>query len=204
MSLSLCIFFQETVSGNKGKPHPLHWEHAHNHCMMAFRLYYRGDRLDPSFPEPILPREIVVPAEKPKPNVDTTPYYIQVSSNGNSKKNGNSSSKSNHSMMPPPAAGAASLKESHHTGSADDLDDSNGMNDDGDNEPLDVAALIGDSNPAQDRRKILKEVREHLDLLKEFEGIISDEDLIKRKRELYLALPSAPPSFLSPSKKAKL
>jgi hypothetical protein len=44
---------------------------------------------------------------------------------------------------------------------------------------------------------------EHLDLLKEFEGVISDEDLVKRKRELFLALPSAPPAA-SPSKKAKL
>jgi hypothetical protein len=39
--------------------------------------------------------------------------------------------------------------------------------------------------------------------LKEFEGVISEDDLVKRKRELFLALPPAPPA-LSPSKKAKL
>jgi hypothetical protein len=75
--------FQEGVSGNKGKPHPAYWEHAHNHCVMAFRLYYRGDRLDPSFPAAVPPREIVVPAEKPKPD-SSAPYYIQM----NNKKTG--------------------------------------------------------------------------------------------------------------------
>eukprot|EP00549_Striatella_unipunctata_P025359 CAMPEP_0118675432 /NCGR_PEP_ID=MMETSP0800-20121206/1448_1 /TAXON_ID=210618 ORGANISM="Striatella unipunctata, Strain CCMP2910" /NCGR_SAMPLE_ID=MMETSP0800 /ASSEMBLY_ACC=CAM_ASM_000638 /LENGTH=133 /DNA_ID=CAMNT_0006570753 /DNA_START=173 /DNA_END=574 /DNA_ORIENTATION=- len=50
-----------------------------------------------------------------------------------------------------------------------------------------------DSDSPESRRKTLKEVREHLDLLKEFEGVISDEELVKRKRELFLALPPAPP-----------
>lgn len=164
----------EGVSGNKGKPHPAYWEHAHNHCIMAFRLYYRGDRLDPSFPAAVPPREIVVPAEKPKPD-SSAPYYIQM----NNKKTG----------VGAPAP-AADLKDSHH------------HQDDGDEPHLDMAALIG-GDPVEDRRKVLKEVREHLDLLKEFEGVISDEDLVKRKRELFLALPSAPPAA-SPSKKAKL
>ena len=200
---------------------------------MAFRLYYRGDRLDPSFPAAVPPREIVVPAEKPKPD-SSAPYYIQM----NNKKTG----------VGAPAP-AADLKDSHH------------HQDDGDEPHLDMAALIG-GDPVEDRRKVLKEVRgensvdtyvrahhpicgwihyslqqraragegggtplfdrsvttlipslfspllqsrfsEHLDLLKEFEGVISDEDLVKRKRELFLALPSAPPAA-SPSKKAKL
>jgi hypothetical protein len=125
--------FQEGVSGNKGKPHPPYWEHAHNHCILAFRLYYRGDRLDPSFPAAVPPREIVVPAEKPKP--DSAPYYIQM----NAKKAGAPAG------VPPPAANP---KDSHH------------HQDDGDEPHLDVAALIGgDSNPVEDRRRVLKEVR---------------------------------------------
>lgn len=150
--------------------------------MMAFRLYYRGDHLDPSFPEAIAPREIIVPAEKPRANVDTTPYYIQV----NGKKSGGSSSTPLRSG--PPVASLGGILQ--HA-------------DDDDEPPLDVAALIGETNPTEDRRKILKEVREHLDILKEFEGIISDEDLAKRKRELFLALPSAPPSLGSPSKRSR-
>jgi hypothetical protein len=92
---------------------------------MAYRLYYRGDHLDASFPAAVPPREIVVPAEKPKP--DTAPYYIQM----NSKKSGASSG----ALTP-------------------GLDQ-----DDGDEPLLDVAALIGDSNPVEERRKVLKEVR---------------------------------------------
>lgn len=44
-----------------------------------------------------------------------------------------------------------------------------------------------------DRRLVLKEVRDHLDLLKEFEGVIPEDELNKRKRELFAALPAAPP-----------
>lgn len=62
---------------------------------------------------------------------------------------------------------------------------------------IDVERILG--NPAEERRKLLKEVREHLDILKEFEGVIDEEDLKKRKRALYDALPVAPP----PSKEAK-
>jgi hypothetical protein len=125
--------FQENVSGNKGKPHPPYWEHAHNHCIMGFRLYYRGDRLDPSFPAAVPPREIVVPAEKPKP--DSAPYYIQM----NTKK---------------PAALAAST-------TATDQKGSNHEDDGGDEPHLDMAALIGgDTNPIEERRRVLKEVRE--------------------------------------------
>ena len=61
------------------------------------------------------------------------------------------------------------------------------------------APAVPTTDPLEQRRKILTEVREHLDLLKEFEGIISDEDLAQRKRDLFRALPPAPP----PAKDAK-
>jgi hypothetical protein len=99
---------------------------------MAFRLYYRGERLDPSFPTAVPPREIVVPAEKPKPD-SSAPYYIQM----NNKKVG--------------AAAGASLP-------AGDPKDGHHHQDDGDDPHLDVAALIG-GDPVEDRRKVLKEVR---------------------------------------------
>jgi hypothetical protein len=43
------------------------------------------------------------------------------------------------------------------------------------------------------RLEMLKEVREHLDLLQSFEGVVDEESLNKRKRELFEALPPAPP-----------
>jgi hypothetical protein len=56
---------QEKVSGEKG-PCPSDWEHAHNNLVMAYRMYYKGAELAPDFPAPGPPRDIVVPATKPK------------------------------------------------------------------------------------------------------------------------------------------
>jgi hypothetical protein len=141
-------------AGDPSKSVPAHWEHAHNHVIMCFRLYYSGSQLDPTFPPPVLAREISVPDEKPKD------YK---------------------------AAGKI------------DTDD------------VDVAALLG-SSEGDERRKLLAEVREHLDILKEFEGVIDDTEIARRKRALFASLPSAPAPFASPgspappssSKKAKM
>jgi hypothetical protein len=158
----------ESLTGFVGKPHPAHWEHAHNHVVMAFRMYYRYDQLDPTFPPPFSPREVVVPMER------TLTMTKPVKS-----------------LKPVPSAVAS-------------MDDDN-PSDSG------VAALLDDANhneikSMEDRRKILQEVREHLELLKDFEGVVSDEELANRKRELFFALPSAPFSLQSPypdSKKVK-
>jgi len=49
----------------------------------------------------------------------------------------------------------------------------------------------------QERWALLKEVsatvKDHMDLLKEFDGVISRDELIKRKRSLFAALPPVPP-----------
>lgn len=41
----------------------------------------------------------------------------------------------------------------------------------------------------RDRQELLKEVKDHLELIKEFEGIVSDEVLAKRKNDLFDAIP---------------
>jgi len=56
-----------------------------------------------------------------------------------------------------------------------------------------IAAAELAQREGEERRKVLREVKEHLDLLKEFEGAVPEEDLRKKKRELFMALPSAPP-----------
>lgn len=56
---------------------------------------------------------------------------------------------------------------------------------------------------AEDRMAILKEVRAHMDLLNDFVGIIPQEQITKRKRELYNALPSAPPSVAERTKRCR-
>eukprot|EP00585_Thalassiosira_rotula_P007443 CAMPEP_0196139714 /NCGR_PEP_ID=MMETSP0910-20130528/6886_1 /TAXON_ID=49265 /ORGANISM="Thalassiosira rotula, Strain GSO102" /LENGTH=383 /DNA_ID=CAMNT_0041400471 /DNA_START=446 /DNA_END=1597 /DNA_ORIENTATION=+ len=48
-----------------------------------------------------------------------------------------------------------------------------------------------------DRRAMLKEVKDHTELLKSFEGIVPDEEIAKRKRALYAALPPVPPPYIA-------
>ncbi|KAL7533284.1 hypothetical protein ACHAWF_004488 [Thalassiosira exigua] len=62
-----------------------------------------------------------------------------------------------------------------------------------------------------ERRAMLKEVKDHTELLKQFEGVIPDEELAQRKRALYAALPPVPPPAgtffpggFKPKKKAKV
>ena len=56
---------------------------------------------------------------------------------------------------------------------------------------------------AEDRMSILNEVRAHMDLLNDFVGIIPQEQITKRKRELYNALPSAPPTMAERTKRSR-
>jgi hypothetical protein len=132
---------------------------------MAYRMYYQGSERDSSFPPPDPPKEIVVPASKPKTGTDTA-YYIAMNNNNAADGGNNLNGEANTTEGGP-------------------------MNED---EAVDLAV---DAEPAEERRQILHEVREHLDLLKQFEGIISEDLLKKRKRDLFAALPSAPPSSSS-------
>jgi hypothetical protein len=142
------------VSGQKGKPYPQNWEHAHSNVLMAYRLYFQGHELDPTFPAPVPPKEIIVPAAKPK------------ALGGNHHDNNNNNAF--YLSVPP------------------------------DGEDKDDAAMdLGEMEPPEERRQVLQEVRVHLDLLKEFEGFLPDKVLNQRKRELFAALPSAPPPMVS-------
>jgi hypothetical protein len=135
---------QESAAGSSdGRVVPDNWAHGHNHVLLAFRLYYKSDVLDPDFPPPVLPHPLNVPQERPKGNAS---HEVVLRS-----------PKAAAARLPPPPAPT----------------------------PID---------PLEARRKILSEVKEHLDLLKEFEGVISDDDLAQRKRELFRALPPAPPA----------
>lgn len=150
----------ETVTGNTG-PAPPNWQHAHNNAIMCYRLYYRGEEIDPTFPEPNSPKEIYVAAEKPMDL--SSPVLPESLANG--------------------TALATSIIGNRPVEEPVDGQTVSGLGEQGNEKGI---------NP-ECRRAILQEVRQHLDLLKEFEGIISEDDLAKRKRELFLAMPAAPP-----------
>jgi hypothetical protein len=130
---------------------------------MCYRMYFRGNELDPTFPPPNPPKPIYVAAEKlPSIMYSVAPEQATPTP----------------SLAPIPNS-ATKLKPAPKTLQL----------------PDDKKRSVG----ADDRRLMLNEVREHMELLKEFEGIIPDEELVKRKQELFLAMPPAPP----PAKRAK-
>lgn len=161
------------------RPRPLNWEHAHNNVILTFRMYYLGLDFDPTFPAPNPPKEIVVPAEKPKSGSSEQSYYIAVAGSGENE--------GQHQGM----------LENQGYGKGTNMSESNKNNKNIKNGSFEASGDQSSNNnsndPIEQRRRVLSEVREHLNLLKEFEGIISQEDLNKRKRELFLALPPAPP-----------
>ena len=156
-----------------GRPHPQNWEHAHNHVVLAFRMYYRYDQLDPTFPPPFSPREVIFPNSREK----SLPLTIK---------------------KVPPIAGIQFPDDSSVHGVNMLLNDTHTSS-------TAAVAKMPQRPPTEeqsmsDRRMALQEVREHLELLKEFEGVVSEEELSNRKRELFLALPPAP-TFISPEAK---
>ena len=140
---------------------PRNWCHAHNNAFMCYRMYFRGNELDPTFPPPNPPKPIFVAAEKltsivynSLPEQPTPDTSLATIPNNETK------------LKPAPKI-----------------------------VPDDKKRSVG----ADERRLMLNEVREHMELLKEFDGIIPHEELVKRKQELFLAMPPAPP----PAKRAK-
>lgn len=138
---------------NNSKPHPRNWEHAHNNVILCYRLYYAGGHVDPTFPPPAPPKEVLVAPEKQKSSLPLAPSVPTF---------------------------AAPPRNHHHHEQDEEVD-------------AELEKIVSEGVNAEDRRRTLEEVKEHLALLKEFEGVISEEDLAKRKRELFMALPPAPP-----------
>lgn len=164
----------EIVSGVKGKKHPAVWEYSHLNIFLAYKMYYEKGQLNPHLP----------PARDPDPN-RVVP---------NKKPPGGE--------YPPGAT--TGLKEEDENSEEKKLK-SNGKDISTGKENLDgkLSKHKSEVSPprpkteAEERRALLQEVREHLELLKEFEGVIPASEMSKRKKELFMSLPSAPSSSRS-------
>jgi len=180
--------FEKHPTGQEGLNCPDGWEHSHLHTFMVYKMYYNGAVLDPDIPTAVDPNPYrVVPKEKPKiypPELALVTDPAHVSSLG---------------------------KEAHDFDDKDDKDE-----DDSDGEDASSTGLVtlnvcekrsakrSISSPldqidraAQMRRSMLQEVREHLNLLKDFEDVISETELNERKKDLFQCLPPPPPSMVT-------
>ena len=158
----------EIVSGTVGKRFPFNWEHTHNNVIMTYKMYY--DRLTPdaSFPKAEPATEIVVPHEKPKANEGSVVGHIRPT-----LPSFNTNGLAASPKAPPPAA-ASTPGRAKNDGSS-----------------------LSITETQEERLLILQEVKEHMDLLEKFEGIVHRDILKKRKRDLFDALPSVPPSAMA-------
>lgn len=152
------------TTGEEVGKKPTNWEHSHNHLIMAYKMYYDCLSLDPTFPEAQLATEIVVPHEKPTKSGESTPGATAGHVRQGIFTNASSP---RASAKPPPRAALLNRRP---------------------------AATATEIESSEERRAIMQEVKEHMDLLKQFEDIVPREDMAKRKRLLYDALPSPPPT----------
>jgi len=159
---------------------PWTWEHAHNHVLLTFRMYYLGVELDPNMPTAKVCPHMNIPIVRP----GTT---LAAEAAKNNSPAITSAMPLAPSMLPPralkkvpgiqpavvvappaptltpPAAAAAA-----------------------------AAAPVSSAEMDESRRMLLQEVKDHLAVLKEFEGVVDASEIEQRKRELFASLPPAP------------
>jgi hypothetical protein len=196
----------ETLTGFKGKAFPDNWEHAHNQNITAYRLYYHYDTLDPSFPDAVSPRDLVVPTVRPEKAILASAAPSSLSAAAVAAPSVSTSFRTTAAKTAalPVHASLASTNPSslsslgHHNQQQQHLPHHNSNS-------VEMAALLGGEaaigstsaaaalaarGGVEERRRLMEEVRAHLDLLKQFEGAVPENEINQRKRELFAILPS--------------
>mmetsp|Transcript_609 Transcript_609/g.1253 ORF Transcript_609/g.1253 Transcript_609/m.1253 type:complete len:416 (-) Transcript_609:119-1366(-) len=164
-------------------PHPPLWEFTHYNIFLVYRMYYRGLAMDPNIFPAVPPRSVDVPVKRPDDIRDFVRNNIIASHKGAGLENSDMVP-----CVPPLVNGGEARQETSVAWSLPDLgtmtiDGHHNKNNDQHYEDI----------MDEERRALLKEVKDHTELLKEFEGIIPQDELIQRKKALYLALPPVPP-----------
>lgn len=143
--------------------------HRHHNVLFTYKLYYKNGEIDTSFPAPAAPKPIRIELNRPR---RSNPGFQHVE--GKQTQGGHGSN-----TIQGGRAGREQL----------DADD-------------DSDVEITESNPggpgrrggnlASRRQKKLDHIKEYLEVLKEFEGVVDDEEIKQRKRELFLSMPPVP------------
>jgi|UniRef100_A0A7S2XTW0 hypothetical protein len=153
----------EMISKNPGPKRPFIWEYSHLQIFLVYRMFYKGDKVDPNLPISIAPKKVPVPSKKPPA--------------GAMRMAADDSDGEFHDANDGEANIVAQILHNTATGSVD----------------RGIGAVI-ESSEVDERRRLLSEVKDHMSLLKEFEGVVPQDELVRRKKELFLAMPSAPPA----------
>jgi hypothetical protein len=174
--------------------------------LAAVRLYYNGSRIDRDFPPP----QIIPLSEALAKTVVRKRGVVALSTDISTTQAKTPPANANTHKPPNPAIAPQTLTPGNMMypvnpfpfgfpmGPAGTPNNFGPMMSPWPNGPTPLAPTFAAAPPsptiAAKRLKLLSEVKEHLDLLKQFEGVISPEELAERKRKLYQALPPAPPA----------
>lgn len=194
--------FEKHPTGQEGLKCSDGWEHSHLHTFMVYKMYYNGVVLDPDTPPAVDPNPYrVVPKEKPQVYPPELALVANASNDPSSPgKNPNDSDTKEDRHDDDDSDGEdTSVAVMEHNSPGDDdthtNNTNNNHNNNGEKRSLSPPQNRAD-RAAQMRRSMLEEVREHLNLLRDFEDVISDAELNERKRELFKCLPPPPPSMV--------
>ena len=146
----------------KQTPVPSTWEYSHIHVFLAYRMYYDGEAIATDLPPPIDPN----PSRKVPKNKPKDYPSFSVASGALPSVDGGDGNVSDELQAYAGQLASSSPARGGNRGT--------GQIDDG------------------TRRAMLKEVKDHLDVIKQLEGIMPAAEAEQRKRALYAAMPPPP------------
>lgn len=177
--------------------YPIQFEYTHSHLFLAYKMYYRKGKLDPDFPKP-REREIIVPKERPAGGLESYGMIAPSSTTTNKISRRTNSKQGRASAGTVTLAGSPLIVAAGQKASAaaglrvqSNLPLENGVC--GTSEDLVTSQETLQEKNERKRRELLREVKDHMDLLVQFEGIIDSDIIKKRKRDLFHSLPPPPP-----------
>ncbi len=175
----LCNYYlqreYEQVSGKK-EPHHSNWEYTHDSHFTAYRMFYLGDDVNPNLPPAIDPNpHRVVPSVKPKQEV------IEAENRKRQEKAAKLALKESRdaSTTSPNKKQKTSATPGFQPAARSLL-----------TTPRAAVPSSAQYRDSEERRELLKEIKDYLEVLNEFKGIIPEIELITRKKVLFGRLPA--------------
>jgi len=183
----------EKVSGKKDPYHP-NWEYSHDNHFTAYRMFYLGADVNPNLPPAVDPNpERVVPSQKPKPEFVEAENLKRAAKTAaaafQASKDASMAGQAVNQILTSPASAKRQRLSAATAGFSSPGAGYVGLN-------STAKSLLGvtplqakEADEAAERRALLKEIKDHLDILNEFKGIIPESELVDRKRNLFALLP---------------
>jgi hypothetical protein len=167
------------VSGKKDIFHP-NWEYSHDNHFTAYRMFYVGSELDPNLPPARDPNpNRVVPSVKPRPEV------VEAE---NLKRAAKAAAAALQASKDAEAAAIVQMQNLNQGQSNKKQKTVHKSNSAAKSTSASAKARKADDD-ALERRALLKEIKDHLEILNEFKGIMPESELNERKRDLFNRLP---------------